>query len=106
MEGKKLHTFVICAYKESQYLEECIVSLINQETETNILISTSTPNDYIEELANKYNIIIDSKIIANIKDNIVNILIIIIFLLLLICKKFKPRLYISLGILLFLKSYT
>ncbi len=26
----KNHTFVICAYKESPYLEECIQSLMNQ----------------------------------------------------------------------------
>ena len=28
----KLHTFVICAYKESPYLEECIKSLLIQES--------------------------------------------------------------------------
>lgn len=50
------HTFVICAYKESKYLEECILSLINQNMKTNLLISTSTPNTYIETLARKYNI--------------------------------------------------
>ena len=25
------HTFAICAYKESKYLEECINSVLNQE---------------------------------------------------------------------------
>lgn len=48
------HTFVICAYKESPYLEECIKSLINQSVKTNIHIATSTPCEYIDELANKY----------------------------------------------------
>lgn len=50
------HTFVICAYKESGYLENCILSLCNQSVKTNLLISTSTPNEYISLLAKKYNI--------------------------------------------------
>jgi glycosyltransferase involved in cell wall biosynthesis len=50
------HTFVICAYKESKYLEECIISLINQSIKSNIIIATSTPNKCIEELAQKYNL--------------------------------------------------
>ena len=37
------HTFAICAYKESPYLEECIKSLKNQTIKSNILIATSTP---------------------------------------------------------------
>lgn len=49
-------TFVICAYKECAYLEECIISLRNQTVKTNILISTSTPNSYIKNLADKYGI--------------------------------------------------
>jgi len=50
------HTFVICAYKESEYLETCIQSLLNQTIKTNIIISTATPNDLIKGLANKYKI--------------------------------------------------
>lgn len=50
------HTFAICAYKESPYLEECIKSVINQKIKTNYLIATSTPNKMIEDLAEKYNI--------------------------------------------------
>lgn len=50
------HTFAICAYKQSKYLEECIKSVVNQTVKTNIIICTSTPNDYIENLAKKYNI--------------------------------------------------
>lgn len=50
------HTFVICAYKESPYLEECIQSVLNQEMRSEVIITTSTPNEYIEHLANKYNI--------------------------------------------------
>jgi len=50
------HTFVVCAYKESQYLEECIQSLINQKVKSKILIATSTPNDYIKSISEKYNL--------------------------------------------------
>lgn len=50
------HTFAICAYKESQYLEECINSLLNQTVKSNIIIATSTPNEHIKSLASKYNL--------------------------------------------------
>lgn len=50
------HTFIICAYKESPFLEECIKSLINQNVKSNIILSTSTPNEYIKNLAKQYNI--------------------------------------------------
>lgn len=50
------HSFVICAYKESAFLEECIKSLVNQNIKSNIIISTSTPNDHINNLALKYEI--------------------------------------------------
>lgn len=52
----KDHTFVVCAYKQSKYLEECIKSLENQTVKSNIIIATSTPNDYIKEIAKKHNI--------------------------------------------------
>ena len=48
------HTFVICAYKESEYLEECILSLKNQPSNSLIIMVTSTPNDFISSLAQKY----------------------------------------------------
>lgn len=50
------HTFVICAYKESEYLEECIKSVISQSYPSNVVMATSTPNDYINNLADKYGI--------------------------------------------------
>lgn len=50
------HTFVICAYKESEYLEECILSLKSQVVKSLIIMETSTPNEYIEGLAKKYDI--------------------------------------------------
>lgn len=52
----ELHTFVICAYKESPYLEKCIQSLKKQEYKSRILLTTGTPNDYISGIAEKYGI--------------------------------------------------
>ena len=45
------HTFVICAYKESAFLEECIESLEEQTVTSNIIMVTSTPCDYIINIA-------------------------------------------------------
>lgn len=53
---KNNHTFVICAYKESEFLEDCAKSLVNQRVKSNILMATSTPNEHIKSIAEKYNI--------------------------------------------------
>ncbi len=45
------HTFAVCAYKDSPYLEACIQSLQNQTVRSNILIATSTPSQYISDIA-------------------------------------------------------
>ena len=50
------HSFAILAYKESPYLEECIISLTKQSIKSDIYISTSTPSEFITDLAQKYNI--------------------------------------------------
>lgn len=50
------HTFVICAYKESPYLEECIRSLKRQTVKSPVLVATSTPNEWIKNMAQKYNL--------------------------------------------------
>lgn len=50
------HTFVILAYNISDDLEECIKSVINQSVKSNIVIATSTPNDYIFDLASEYSL--------------------------------------------------
>ena len=50
------HTFAICAYKESPYLRECIESLKKQTVPTNIIMTTSTDNEYIRNLADEYQI--------------------------------------------------
>lgn len=51
-----MHTFVVLAYKESIYLEECIKSVLNQKNKSKVVIATSTPNDYIKKIANKYHL--------------------------------------------------
>lgn len=51
-----MHTFVVLAYKESNYLEACIQSVMNQEYKSKVIIATSTPNNYIENIAKKYNL--------------------------------------------------
>lgn len=48
------HSFVICAYQESPYLEACIRSLYEQEERSRILIATGTPNAWISSLADRY----------------------------------------------------
>lgn len=50
------HTFAVCAYGDSPYLEECIESLLQQVCSSNILIATSTPSEYISDIAKKYNV--------------------------------------------------
>lgn len=50
----KKHCFVILAYKESPYLESCIKSVKNQKYKSDIIIATSTPNKFIDNIAKKY----------------------------------------------------
>ncbi len=51
-----IHTFVLCAYGESPFLEACMQSLKAQTVPSRILISTSTPNAHIEAVAKKYEV--------------------------------------------------
>lgn len=51
-----LHTFVILAYNESDDLEECIKSILKQSRKSIVIMATSTPSDYILDLASKYGI--------------------------------------------------
>lgn len=56
MKDTNLHTFVVCAYKESSFLEDCVHSLLKQSYKSNIIMATSTDNMYIREIAEKYDI--------------------------------------------------
>ena len=49
-----LHTFIVLAYKESKYIEDCIKSVLDQKYPSKVVIATTTPNKYIENIANKY----------------------------------------------------
>lgn len=50
------HTFVISAYKESPYLEDCIKSLKTQTVQSEVFIATGTYNEHIKKLSEKYSI--------------------------------------------------
>lgn len=56
MPKRTRHTFAVCAYKESPYLEECIRSLLDQSVKSRIIVVTSTPNDFIKSVAEKYHL--------------------------------------------------
>lgn len=62
------HTFVIPAYKQSPFIEQCILSLLAQSVKSNIIVTTSTPTDYTKNIAEKYSLpyyISDQKGIAS-----------------------------------------
>ncbi|MFK4935107.1 glycosyltransferase [Lactococcus garvieae] len=52
------HTFVICAYQDSPYLEKCIHSLLSQSSVINqkskVILYTSTPTELMLNIAEKY----------------------------------------------------
>lgn len=50
------HTFAICAYKQSPYLEACIRSLKAQTVETEMICATSTPSPWLEEILERHGI--------------------------------------------------
>ena len=50
------HTWVICAYGESEYLDACIQSLKKQTLQSHIICYSSTPLDSIKELCQRYEI--------------------------------------------------
>lgn len=52
----KQHTFAICAYQDSPYLEACIRSLKGQTVGSRIILCTSTPSRYLEKTAKRYRI--------------------------------------------------
>lgn len=54
IENNFKHVFSVCAYKESPYLDECIASLKKQSLQSEIIICTSTPNNFIQNIAQKY----------------------------------------------------
>lgn len=50
------HTFVLCAYGESEYIEDCLKSLLCQTVRSQIIMTTATPNALLSSLAARYQI--------------------------------------------------
>lgn len=51
------HSFAICAYGQSSYLEECIRSVLAQEGSTSeVFIATSTPSEWLSAVAERYDL--------------------------------------------------
>ena len=50
------HTFAVCAYGQSPYLEKSIRSVVQQSVKSRVIVCTSTPSDYIRDLAEKYHL--------------------------------------------------
>ena len=48
------HTFALCAYGESPYLEACILSLKAQTVPSRLMIATSMPSAFLRNLADRY----------------------------------------------------
>lgn len=48
------HSFIICAYGDSPYLEDCIQSLLAQTLPTDIALYTSTPSQHIHNICQQY----------------------------------------------------
>lgn len=48
------HSFSLLAYKESPYIRECLESLLAQQGPTSVQLCTSTPSDFISDLARTY----------------------------------------------------
>ena len=47
-------TLALCAYGESAYLEEAVRSLTSQTIPVKLLLATSTPSEFVENIAHKY----------------------------------------------------
>ena len=51
---EKEHTFVLCAYQDNPYLEDCAKSILAQSVLSDVAIATSTPNEYLRQLSERY----------------------------------------------------
>jgi len=56
VEQPIVHTFVIMAHKNAPFIEETIQSLQKQTYPSHVVLSTSTPNERILGLAEKYHL--------------------------------------------------
>ena len=49
-----MHTFAVCAWQDSPYLETCIRSLLAQTVPSRVVLCTSTPGKMVREMAERY----------------------------------------------------
>lgn len=56
VKENNLHAFVVLAFGKSNFLEDCIKSVTNQTSPSEVIIATTTPNDHITNLAKRYNL--------------------------------------------------
>ncbi len=52
--GRPMHSFAVCAYGDSPYLEDCLRSLREQTAPSELLVCTATPSPYIAAAAERY----------------------------------------------------
>ena len=50
------HTFVIPTFGEPPWLERCLASLLDQTSRSTILVTTSTPNRYVRDIARRHGV--------------------------------------------------
>ena len=50
------HTFVLAAYKKNPYVRDTIASLKSQTVPSNIILATSTPSSYLDDICSELNI--------------------------------------------------
>jgi len=49
--GVQRHSFAVAAYGDSPHLGECVASLLAQDEKSAVVLSTSTPSAYIQQIA-------------------------------------------------------
>lgn len=54
MDLNSQHSFVVLVYKQSEYLEACLESLMQQTSPSPVLLSTSTPSIWLDDIARRY----------------------------------------------------
>lgn len=50
------HTFAVCAYGDSPYIEDCLCSLERQTVVSRIVIATHTPSPFLDDLALRHGV--------------------------------------------------
>jgi hypothetical protein len=56
IRADRAHSFVVLAYKDSPFLPACVASVCAQTVASNVVITTSTPSAYIDEVAARFGV--------------------------------------------------